>query len=370
MPLHPGVKNILSNLPPEAGLDVGHLPLEEALLRLRGTALQTARFPVPAIPKEDLIPTRDINIDGPHGQIPLRIYKPHNAVGVLVHFHGGGWVLGSIDGDEAYCQAIARKAGCTVVSVGYRLAPENRFPIPFDDCFCAMKWVAQAAGLLGDSDEIAIGGASAGANLAAAVALKARDSGMSPSVLQVLLYPVCDFNLFTASYQQFGKGYFLTQSAMAWFWEQYAGCSDRTNPYLAPLRATTLEGLPQTLLITAEYDPLRDEGEAFGQRLALAGVRVVASRYPGMVHGFITMGIAEEWGQQAIDECARALQLAFRSRRGRRSNKQRTKGLSRDNSNLSQATSDAWPTGATDSCDLSVAYDHCAAQHHDCRRPT
>lgn len=311
MPLHPRIDTILKSLPPEASLDVAHLPLEEALARLRSAAFQQARFPGVPESMRGRIPTQDVEIDGPHGAIALRIYDPGNATGVLVHFHGGGWVLGSIEGDEAFCQAIARKAGCKVVSVAYRLAPEHPYPIPLEDCYRAVEWVARNEELA--PARLALCGASAGANLALAVALKLRESAAARPVMQVLLYPVCDANFDTESYRAFKDGYFLTRAAMMWFWDQYAAGARRDDPFLSPLKTPVLEGLPATLLITAEYDPLRDEGEAYACRLADAGVPVTAIRYPGMTHGFVTMGIDEDWGQQAIDLCSKTIVEAFDS---------------------------------------------------------
>lgn len=312
MPLHPRIDSILKSMPPEASLDVAHLPLEEALARLRSPAFRNARFPAADGAAQDLCPTRDVEIDGPHGPIGLRIYDTTGATGVVVHIHGGGWVLGSIEGDDAFCQTLARRTGCSVVSVEYRLAPEHQFPIPLDDCYRAVTWVAE-------NDELtALGplilcGASAGANLVIAVAHKLRNNADWKPVMQVLLYPVCDANFDTESYREFGNGYFLTRSAMMWFWDQYAADAQRGDPLLSPLRSPNLEGLPPTLLITAEYDPLRDEGEAFASRLAQAGVPVNSVRFPGMAHGFVTMGIAEDWGLQAIDLCSAKIAEAVRA---------------------------------------------------------
>ena len=256
MPLDPHMRRILEAIPESAGMDVAHLPLAEALARLRTP-------PVPPGAGDIFVPTRDMTIDGPHGEIPIRIYRPAAATGVLVHYHGGGWVLGSIAHDEAYCQALAHHAQCVVVSVDYRLAPEFRYPVPLDDSYRALEWVLDnVAGLAGGGAPVAVGGTSAGANLAAAVALRALDRGRPQLAFQLLVYPVVDRSCRMPSYDEFATGHFLSADAMRWFWKQYAGDAPAADPWLSPLDAPSLRGLPAALVITAECDPLRDEGEA------------------------------------------------------------------------------------------------------------
>ena len=194
----------------------------------------------------------------------------------MVYFHGGGWVLGNIESHESICRAIANASGAIVVTVDYRLAPEHRFPAAAQDAYAATSWVAEHAGEFGgDPGRIAVAGDSAGGNLAAVACLLAKDRNGPRMAFQVLIYPITDYNLHNASYSQFAEGYFLTRSEMAWYWEHYVlKRDDRTHPHAAPCRVDDLSGLPPGLVITAEFDVLRDEGEAYARRLQSAGVPV------------------------------------------------------------------------------------------------
>jgi len=254
-------------------------------------------------------------IPGPAGEVPVRIYTPDGRAPfpVLVWFHGGGWVLGSLDGSDHTCRELANTAGCIVVSVDYRLAPEHKFPACPDDCDCAYQWVMANAGSFGgDPRRVAVGGDSAGGNLAAVVALRARERGGPPPAFQLLVYPVTDHDFERPSYVANADGYSLTLVAMRWFWEQYVNSPDEmAHPHAAPLRAADLSGLPPALIITAEFDPLRDEGEAYGDRLRQAGVPVTVSRYDGMIHGFFNMFPVIDKGREAIREASAALASAF-----------------------------------------------------------
>jgi acetyl esterase len=258
----------------------------------------------------------EFDIPGPAGGITARRYVPTSAApnAGLLFFHGGGWVVGNLDTHDAICRAIASRSGCQVVSVDYRMAPEAKFPAPLEDCYAALSWVAgNAASLDLDPDRLAVGGDSAGGNLAAAVALLARKRG-GPSIrFQCLLYPVTDHGCDTASYRESGNsGYVLTTGMMTWFWRQYL--EDGVNPLASVLRAPDLTRLPPALVITAEYDPLRDEGEAYAQRLKGAGVPVHLSRYDGVFHGFISMAATILKGQQALDEVASELRRGLERR--------------------------------------------------------
>jgi acetyl esterase len=202
-----------------------------------------------------------------------------------------------------------------VVSVDYRLAPEARFPAPLEDCYAATRWAAEN-GSANDIDpsRIAVGGASAGSNLAAAVCLMARDRGGPSLAFQLLVYPVTDRNFGTGSYQENGEGYGLSKDGMSWYWDQYLSSpSDASNPYAAPLQATDLSGLPAALVITAEYDPLRDEGEAYAHSLQAAGVPTICTRYDGMTHGFFNNYDVIDKGKEAISQASSALVEAFGS---------------------------------------------------------
>ena len=229
-----------------------------------------------------------------------------------MYFHGGGWVIGSIDTHDGTCRALCARTPCVVVSVDYRLAPDDRFPAAVDDAWAATAWVYERANLLMiDQAKVAVGGDSAGGNLAAVVALRARDHGL-PLVHQLLIYPVCDHDLETASYEESAAGYGLTRAAMGWFWDHYLGPDgERVHPEASPLRAGDLAGVAPAFVLTVEHDPLRDEGEAYARRLEQAGVPVALSRYPGVVHGFIRMPGTMARGHEALDECAGALRAAF-----------------------------------------------------------
>ncbi|MDQ1426029.1 MAG: hypothetical protein QOD72_3527 [Acidimicrobiaceae bacterium] len=271
---------------------------------------------------DDIAEETNRSIPGPHGDIPIRIYRPHvkadssdrpDALPCLVYFHGGGWVLGSLEGLEGICRSLANRAGCVVVSVDYRLSPEYKFPIPLDECYAATLWVAANGKEIGvDSSRIAVGGDSAGGNLATAVALRARDEAGPALRMQLLVYPVTNHDFSTPSYDVNGEGYLLTKDMMKWFWDHYLSGPDDGKHHLAsPLRAPDLSGLPPALVITAEYDPLRDEGEAYATALTAAGVSVTHTQYKGMIHAFWQMMAVFEAASIAADQAADELRKAF-----------------------------------------------------------
>ena len=266
-------------------------------------------------PAEPVAETYDLAIPGPNGEIPIRIYVPEGdrPFPVFVYYHGGGWVIGSVATHDSTCRQIANAAGCMVVSVDYRLAPEHKFPAAADDAYRATEWAFCHAGSLGaDPHRVALGGDSSGGNLAAAVCLMARDRASFRPVLQVLIYPIVDYNLNTPSYRENAEGYVLTRATMKWFWECYLEeKEDGSHPYASPLRAEDLSGLPAALMITAEYDPLRDEGEAYAARLRDAGVPVTQTRYDGMVHAFFRRTALFDKAKAAMQEVADALKRAF-----------------------------------------------------------
>jgi acetyl esterase len=242
-------------------------------------------------PGEAVAEKRDCQLPDPDGPVPVRIYTPQGerVRGILVYFHGGGWVFGSVDTYDALCCTLANQAGCRVVSVDYCLAPEHKFPTAANDAFAATAWtfqhVREIAG--NDSEPIAVGGDSAGGNLTAAVCLMARDRRAFRPAMQVLVYPAVNRDFGLPSYRENGEGYLLTTADVKWFWQQYlAHDEDACNPYACPWQAASLKDLPPALVITAGYDPLRDEGEAYAARLRDADVPVLLTRYPGMIHGF------------------------------------------------------------------------------------
>lgn len=262
---------------------------------------------------EPVAHVEDRLIPGPATEIPVRIYTPQGSspFPVLVFFHTGGWQVGDLDTQDPLCRRITNRAGCIVVSADYRLAPENPFPAAVEDCYAVTQWVAtHAAEFQGDPSRIAVGGDSAGANLATVVALMARDQGGPKLVFQLLLFPATDFRLSTPSMEELGEGYNVTKSQMISIRNNYLPDeADWTNPLASPLLAPDLSGLPPALLIYAEYDPLRDDAEAYAARLKEAGVLVKASRYDGMIHDF--PDLFEEPGSRAVNEIATALQAAF-----------------------------------------------------------
>jgi acetyl esterase len=253
---------------------------------------------------------------GPSGDVPIRIYRPAGEpTGTLVWFHGGGFVIGDLDTAERSAASLADTAGVVVVSVDYRLAPEHKFPAAADDCYAALVWVADNLELLGaPPGRVAVGGDSAGGNLAAVAAIMAKERGGPVVTFQLLVYPVIDATMQSASHRDNAEGYLLTGRAMTWFWECYLGSpDDGRSPFASPIVAADLSGLPPALVITAEFDPLRDEGEAYGQRLKDAGVTTTVSRYDGQIHGFFAQS---EFGTGAVDalaEAAASLTRAFSS---------------------------------------------------------
>jgi acetyl esterase len=309
MPVTPEVQTILDLL---AAVD--DVPIEE----MTPQAMREAYAMLNATgSKAEMASVTDRTVPGPGGDIPVRIYVPTTEPGprpVLVYFHGGGWVIGDLETHDSTVRALASGSGATVVSVDYRLAPEHPFPAPLDDCLAAVRWVADhGAEIDVDPARLAVAGDSAGGNLAAAVVLALRDTGPALRA-QVLVYPVTDGTLGEPSMDENGDGYFLTKATMAWFWDHYMGDRDRaTEPAASVLHAPdeALAGLPPALVVTAEFDPLRDEGEAYASRLAAAGVDVTTSRYDGMIHGFFSMGDFVPEGKAAIDEASEMLRAAL-----------------------------------------------------------
>jgi len=261
----------------------------------------------------------DATIPGPAGDIGARVYRPESggeSAPVLVWYHGGGWVIGDLETADATCRKLCARAGVVVVSVDYRLAPEHPFPAAPADAWAALEWVAErATDLGGDPDRLAVGGDSAGGNLAALVALRARDEGAPTLRHQLLVYPATDLTMEHPSIKENGEGYFLTQSSMDWFTDHYLGAerehADPTSPHVSPLFATDLSGLAPAQVLTAELDPLRDEGDAYAERLAAAGVPVEHVSHPGLIHGFFSMGAVAPAADDAAAAAAERLRVAL-----------------------------------------------------------
>jgi acetyl esterase len=258
----------------------------------------------------------DRTIDGPGGELRIRCYRPEQGQsrGALVYFHGGGFVLGDLDGHDALCRQIAVDARCSVISVDYRLAPEHKFPAAVEDAYAATVWASAHAAELGfDPAQLAVGGDSAGGNLAAVVCQLAKQRGGPRIALQVLLYPMTDARTFDRpSSLANATDKFLTRADVIWFIEQYLRDErDRHDPRASPLAATDLRGLAPALVITAEHDPLCDDGDVYADALRAAGNRVQLTRYPGMIHGFMSMYAILDQGRAAVRECTDALAAAF-----------------------------------------------------------
>lgn len=266
----------------------------------------------------------NIAAPGAHGPIPLRYYRPAGVdkkepIPVLVFYHGGGWVIGDLDTHDVVCRSLANEARCAVVSVDYRMGPEHKFPAAVDDAYAAAHWVAgEAAALRVDASKLAVGGDSAGGNLAAVVSLMARgkrkegDETAPKISYQLLIYPATDMHMTTESHQRYGKDHLLTRDSMDWFQLQYLnGSADREDWRASPLRAKNLAGLPPAYVLVAGHDPLRDEGEAYAMALKKAGVPVVFREFPGQIHGFVVLGKVIPQAGQAIAEMGTALKLAF-----------------------------------------------------------
>lgn len=241
-------------------------------------------------------------IAGPTTYLPIRIYRPSSEpnLPVLIYFHGGGWVIGNMDGSEPTVRSLANKGNFVVVQVQYQKAPEHQFPIPFDDCYATLEWVIANSGSLGiDPTKIGVGGDSAGGNLAAGVALKCRDEKLAALAFQMLVYPCTGHDSELPSFVRNAEGYGLTASMMQWYVKQYIGSErDLTNPYAFPAMSHNLQGVAPTILVTAEYDPLADDGRKYAQALSEAGVPVIFKEYEGAIHGFNALaGVSDIAGE-------------------------------------------------------------------------
>ncbi len=307
---HPDIQAVLTELDKQGIPEMNTLSVDGARSLLEELFASTDDpEPVGAV--------RNFSIDGPGGGVPIRIYTPEGSgpFPVLVYFHGGGWILGSLDTHDPTCRALTNASDCAVVSVDYRRPPEHPFPAPVKDCYAATRWVSENPGVVhGDPDRIAVGGDSAGGNLAAAVAQIARDSDGPSLAHQTLLYPATNHAFDTASYSENAEGYFLTKADMEWFWDHYLPYDlNGQNPYASPLRARDLTGLPTASVVTCGFDPLRDEGLAYARRLNEAGVNVTSRTYEDMIHGFMSMLVEPDLdhARDAIAEIGADLQTAF-----------------------------------------------------------
>ena len=285
--------------------------VEEA--RALGAGLSDLNGPAPPMLRVD-----EHSLDVPGGAVPLRVLVPlEQPAGVIVWYHGGGWVIGSIDEADTVGRKLAERTSCTVVLVDYRLAPEHRYPVAVDDSYAALEWVGERVEELSrPGAPLFVAGDSAGGNLSAVMALRARDRGGPPIAAQILIYPVTDADFERPSYTAAANQLLLTTEAMEWFWDHYVpDAARRVEPDASPMRAADLAGLPPAIVLTAEYDVLRDEGEVYAERLEAAGVEVNLQRYEGQTHGFFTLLMlpGSERGFQQVVKAVRAV-IAERSR--------------------------------------------------------
>ena len=300
MALHPVIQAALSSA---AGLPAyDALPIAQARAQAKlGYPARKAPVPVGEV--------RNVNISGPGGALALRIYRPigQGPNPIVVFFHGSGFVILDLDTHDDICRRLCAGASCVVVSVDYRLAPENKFPAAPDDCLAATRWVAEHAGEFGgDASRMAVAGDSAGGCLAAVTAQRIRDEGGPPLQGQLLWYPVTDYPTSTPnSYLAYGSGFGLTQAGIRWYWNQYLeDPSAASHPHASPLRAVSTAGLPSAYVLVAEFDVLRDEGEAFAGRLIEGGVKTVTRRWASMNHGFLKYtGVIEDADAAMADAC-------------------------------------------------------------------
>lgn len=281
---HPEIAGLLEQMGAEPMPEFSSLSPEGA------RAFAKEMFPDPEEPTEvgDIM---ELNITD--DAIPIRVYVPEGSgpYPTLVYFHGGGWVIGDLDTHDETCRVLSSEADCMVVSVDYRLAPEHKFPTPFQDCYAAFEWVIENAETMQiDTDNVFVGGDSAGGNLAAAVALRARDTDGPAIARQLLIYPVTDRNFDTPSYEENGEGGMISEDDMRWFWNHYLRDEiDGKNPYASPLQAQHLADLPPATVTTCGLDPLRDEGAAYAERLREAGISVEHHNYDDCIHGIAQM---------------------------------------------------------------------------------
>jgi acetyl esterase len=309
-----------SNLDPQAGalldeLASGVSPPSSTLSVATGRALLEQLFAVDA--PEPVENVTNLAIQGPGDPISIRIYTPDGdgPFPVLVFFHGGGWVRGSLDAYDGLCRVLTNETGCLMVSVAYRRAPEHSFPAGVEDCYAATEWTAtHAADMGGDPDRVAVGGDSAGGNLAAAVTLAARDRNGPDLAHQLLIYPAVNppSVQWFDSYDENGTGYFLEMDSVEWYYDQYTPTNVHLgNAYAFPLRARDLSGLPPATVLTAGFDPLRDEGEAYTKRLVTASVEVERLHYESQIHAFLSLYEHIDEGRAAIDDVATRLRAAL-----------------------------------------------------------
>ena len=306
IPIHPRGQELIDMF-----LASGAPPLAEGTVEDGRARAET----IPALigPGPEVAEVSEIRIPGPAGEIPARVYRPGGPpLATIVYLHGGGWVVGSLDSFDPFTRVLVKESGCKVVSVDYRLAPEHRFPCAVDDAFAALRWVAKNEA----EGPLLIGGDSAGGNLAAVCAIRARDEGGPELALQILAYPVTDHDFDTESYREQADNPLLSRSDMIWFWGHYVPAeADRDRADASPLRAGDLSGLPAAYVVVAAHDPLRDEVLAYAGRLERAGVSVTVCKYEDQAHGFMMMVNFIATADESIRELSRTLKTQLRAAR-------------------------------------------------------
>ena len=310
MALHPQAKAFLDMLASVGGPPLEQLPVTEA----RKVAMALIDF---GGPEEPVAEVENRSIPSPTGPIPLRVYRPVKdaRLPALVYFHGGGFVICNLDTHDRLCRSLANASGCVVISVNYPLAPEYRYPAAVVDAYAATKYVAEHPAVFGiDPNRIAVGGDSAGGNLATVVSLLSRDRGGPRLKFQLLIYPLVDFYDESPSMQQYSKDHFLTREGMDWFRETYLRSREAgLEPTASPMNAADFQGLPPAMIVTGECDPLRDQGEAYARKLQAAGVQVELKRYEGMIHPFFQFAGILDTAKVAIADAASAVRAGLGS---------------------------------------------------------
>jgi acetyl esterase len=309
VPIDPQVREFLAVVAAENGPSTHEVPVAQARVAARAYAAMAGA-------PEDVHSVIHDFIPGPTADLPITIYRPDEARGlapVLVYFHGGGWMVANISIVDSVVRSLANRTGCVVISVNYQKAPEHKFPTPMDDCFAAVKWIAEHAEELGvDVHRLAVGGDSAGGNLAAAVALRARDEEAPAIVHQLLVYPALLYGSDTESARRNGSGYWLDHVTVQYFWNQYVrSADDGVNPYCSPLLADDHHGLPPAMIVTAEFDPLMDEGQAYARILEQSDVPVSTYHYDGMIHGFLWMAGVFDRADALLSDIGRELRAVM-----------------------------------------------------------